>query len=261
MMEALPEYPEEGDLVVGTVKNVRNFGAFIELEEYPGKEGFIHVAEIATGWVKRMSDYVREGQRVVCKVLNVDRSKGHVDLSLKKVNAHQKREKIQDWKNEQKAQKLVEILAERCKMSPEDFMNKHGAAIIEEYGSLYNAFEEAARPDIGLDEKFTGEWVQKFCKVAEENVAAPTASVDGYLEITCPCADGVEKIKEALKTAEKVGNGSVEVQYLGAPKYRIIATKEEYKGAEELIRKAAEAAIASIEDCGGTGRFDREGAK
>ena len=34
-MEALPEYPEEGDLVVGTVKNVRNFGAFIELEEYP----------------------------------------------------------------------------------------------------------------------------------------------------------------------------------------------------------------------------------
>jgi translation initiation factor 2 subunit 1 len=260
-MEALPEYPEEGDLVVGTVKNVRNFGAFIELEEYPGKEGFIHVAEIATGWVKRMSDYVREGQRVVCKVLNVDRGKGHVDLSLKKVNAHQKREKIQEWKNEQKAQKLVEILAERCNLSPEEFMKKHGGKIIEEYGSLYIAFEEAARPDVGLDEKFAGAWVDKFCKVAEENVAAPSASIDGYLEIHCPDPAGVDKIRDALLAAENIGNGNVEVQYLGAPRYRIIATEEEYKAAEELIRKAAQAAIDNIEASGGTGRFDREGAK
>ena len=260
-MDALPEYPEEGDLVVGTVKNVRNFGAFIELEEYPGKEGFIHVAEIATGWVKRMSDYVRDGQRVVCKVLNVDRTKGHVDLSLKKVNAHQKREKIQDWKNEQKAQKLVEILAERCKISQEDFMKKHGAQIIEEYGSLYVAFEEAARPDGGLDDKFTGAWVDKFCQVAEENVAAPTASVDGYLEIQCHGPDGVDSIKEALLAAEKIGDDNVVVQYLGAPKYRIIATEQEYKAAEELLRTAANAAIASIEKAGGTGKFDREAAK
>ena len=103
-------FPEEGDLVVCTVKSVRNFGAFVELEEYPDKEGFIHVAEIATGWVKRMSDYVREGQRIVCKVMKIEKAKGHIDLSLKKVNAHQKREKIQDWKNEQKAVKLIEIL-------------------------------------------------------------------------------------------------------------------------------------------------------
>jgi translation initiation factor 2 subunit 1 len=260
-MEALPEYPEEGDLVVGTVKNVRNFGAFIELEEYPGKEGFIHVAEIATGWVKRMSDYVREGQRVVCKVLNVDRGKGHVDLSLKKVNAHQRREKIQDWKNEQKAQKLVEILATRCDISPEEFMKDNGAKILEEYGSMWLAFEESARPDVDLDKLFKGKWVEEFCKVARENVTAPTATVDGCLEITCPHPEGVEKIKEALRVAEKTGGGNVQVQYLGAPRYRIIATMEEYKTAEELIRKAANAAIANIEVCGGTGNFDREGAK
>jgi len=48
------EYPEEGEFVVGTVKNVQNFGAFVSLDEYTGKEGFIHIAEIATGWVKRI---------------------------------------------------------------------------------------------------------------------------------------------------------------------------------------------------------------
>lgn len=257
-MDAFPEYPEESILVVGTVKNVRNFGAFIELEEYPGKEGFIHVAEIATGWVKRMSDYVRDGQRVVCKVLRVDPSKGHIDLSLKKVNTHQKREKIQEWKNEQKARKLVEIVAERLNTSTQDFMQEHGSALLDEYGSLYFAFEEAARPDVKFKKKLKGKWIDVFCEVAGENVTAPTATVDGVLEISCNKADGVESVKKALIAAEECGNGNVTIQYLGAPRYRIIATDKEYKAAEDLIRKAADMAIASIEKEEGAGSFDRE---
>src|SRR3989337_4504240 len=107
------EFPEEAELVVCTVKDVKNFGAFVTLDEYEGKEGFIHIAEVSSGWIKYIRDYVREGQKLVCKVLRVDRDKGHIDLSLKAVNEHQKREKIQEWKNEQKAEKLLAISAER----------------------------------------------------------------------------------------------------------------------------------------------------
>src|SRR5919109_2491020 len=111
------EYPDEGELVVGTVRAVENFGAFVKLEEYPDKEGFLHIAEVSAGWVKRIRDHVREQQRVVCKVLTVDPSRGHVDLSLKRVNEHAKREKIQEWKNEVKAEKLLEITSQRLKKS------------------------------------------------------------------------------------------------------------------------------------------------
>jgi len=261
-MDTFQEYPEESDLVVGTVKNVRNFGAFIELEEYPGKEGFIHVAEIATGWVKRMSDYVREGQRVVCKVLRIDTSKGHIDLSLKKVNAHQKREKIQEWKNEQKAHKLIEIVAAQLDMSTKDFMVKYGPVLLEEFGSLYVAFEEAARPDLKLDsKKFKGKWTDAFCAVARDNVAVPTASIDGVLEITCSGPDGIDKIREALLAAEAYSEGNVTIQYLGAPRYRIIVQDKEYKAAEELISNAANAAIETIMKSDGAGKFDREASR
>src|SRR5207249_3402763 len=82
----------------------KNFGAFVTLDEYENKEGFIHIAEVSSGWIKYIRDYVREGQKVVCKVLKVDTEKGHIDLSLKAVNEHQRREKIQEWKNEQKAE-------------------------------------------------------------------------------------------------------------------------------------------------------------
>lgn len=96
-------WPELDELVVCSVQQVKDFGAFTSLDEYGGKEGLIHISEVATGWVKYIRDHVREGQKIVCKVLDVNPSKHHIDLSLKDVNDHQRREKIQDWKNEQKA--------------------------------------------------------------------------------------------------------------------------------------------------------------
>ena len=45
-------WPEIGDLVVCTVVNVVEFGAFVQLDEYDKKEGLIHISEVASGWVK-----------------------------------------------------------------------------------------------------------------------------------------------------------------------------------------------------------------
>ena len=75
-------WPEIGEFVVCTVKNVTDFGAYVELEEFGGREGFIHISEIKAGWVKYVRDYVREGQKIVCKVLNVDPSRGHDDYLM-----------------------------------------------------------------------------------------------------------------------------------------------------------------------------------
>ena len=109
----LKDIPDKGELVVCTVLKAKGFGAFVKLEEYPNKEGFIHIKEVASGWVKNIRDHVKEGQRIVCKVMEIDLSKGYVDLSLKRINEHQKREKIQQWKNEQKAEKLLQMIGEK----------------------------------------------------------------------------------------------------------------------------------------------------
>ncbi len=107
------EWPQEAELVVCTVENVKDFVAFVSLDEYGGRQGLIPISEIATGWIKYIRDHIREGQKIVCKVLNVDRSRGHIDLSLKDVNEHQRREKIREWKNESKAQKWLGFVAEQ----------------------------------------------------------------------------------------------------------------------------------------------------
>jgi translation initiation factor 2 subunit 1 len=259
-MVKLQEFPEIGELVIGAVRDVKNFGAFISLNEYDGKEGFIHIAEVATGWVKYIRDYVKEGQIVVCKVLAVDPSKGHIDLSLKQVNEHQRRLKIQDWKNEQKAEKLFELLATKLNREPKELYEQFGFKLIDTFGTLYRAFEESAIDDESLmEEGFKGNWLEPFIEIASENIVPPYVNIDGYIDLICPLPDGIEHIKKALLEAEKNSDETtVIVQYIGAPKYRIKVKAPDYKIAEEELKDAANRAIDYISNKSGTGEFHRK---
>jgi translation initiation factor 2 subunit 1 len=258
-MVRLSEFPDEGDLVVGTIKEVKPFGAFAALDEYPGKEGFIHIAEVASGWVKYIRDHVREGQKVVCKVLTVNPSKGHIDLSLKQVNDHQKREKIQEWKNEQRADKLLQIVAQRAGLTFDEAVKAFGAELVKTFGTVYQAFEEAAADQQVLErEGFKGPWVQHFLDIARENIVLPRVKITGIIEVTCPAGDGVEVVRNSLLAAEAAGDGTLQIHYVAAPKYRIEVEAGDYKTAEAEMKKAVDAAIDYAKNNGGIGSFARD---
>jgi translation initiation factor 2 subunit 1 len=248
------EWPEEGDLVVCTVQHVKDFVAFVSLDEYNGREGLIPISEIATGWIKYIRDHIREGQKVVCKVLNVDTSRGHIDLSLKDVNEHQRRETIREWKNESKASKWISFAAEASGGSAEAIET----ALYKKYGDLYTAFEDIVMngagvvSELGLPETT----VDALVAVAKENVRIPKVTVAGNIILTSPKPDGVNIIRRALRSAEpKIADVEIELTYIGAPAYRIKVTAPDYKTAEKAIEKAASAAIGVVERAGGEGKF------
>ncbi|WMW25907.1 translation initiation factor IF-2 subunit alpha [Methanolobus sediminis] len=253
-------WPESGDFVVCTVKNVTDFGAYTTLEEFDGKEGFIHISEIKAGWVKYVRDHVREGQKVVCKVLNVDPSRRHIDLSLKDVNEHQKRAKIQDWKNEQKAFKWLQFVSEETGTS-NDEMEKIKPKLLESFGSLYSAFEEAAMSgeDAFNDVKMKKKIVTSIVKVAQSNIKLPFVDIAGYIDLNCYLPDGIEIIKLALEAGNEIEEEGVKVDisYTGAPRYRIKVIAPDYKKAESVLKKSSNAAIDTIEKLGGKGEFHR----
>ena len=248
------EWPEEGDLVVCTVQHVKDFVAFVSLDEYNGREGLIPISEIATGWIKYIRDHIREGQKVVCKVLNVDTVRGHIDLSLKDVNEHQRRETIREWKNESKASKWISFAAEASGGSAEAIET----ALYKKYGDLYTAFEDIVMngagvvAELGLPETT----VDALVAVAKENVRIPKVTVAGNIILTSPKPDGVNIIRRALRSAEpKIADVEIELTYIGAPAYRIKVTAPDYKTAEKAIEKAASAAIGVVERAGGEGKF------
>lgn len=252
--------PDKGELVVCTVNKAKGFGAFVTLEEYPHLEGFIHIKEVAPGWIKNIRNHVKAGQRIVCKVMDVEPSKDSVDLSLKRVNDHQRRKKIQQWKNESKAENLLHIVADRLNKSFEGCLEEFGYDLVEKYGSLYEAFEEAAYDEENLgNDGFAGEWVEIFIDVAQENIVIPSVTITGYVELFSPTSDGIEHLKTALKKIEKEDDDvAIEVKYVSAPLYRIDVTAPNYKLAENELRDRAEHGVSYIEEHGGTGQFKRE---
>ena len=252
------EYPEEGELVIGTVTSIRNFGAFVTLDEYAKREAFIHLSEVAAGWVKYIRDHVREGQKIVARVLRIDPAKGQIDLSLKRINDHQRREKVQAWKNEQRAIRLGAQVAEALGRPAEEALDAFGPVVVERYGSLFAAFEVAsADPKRFQKENEKAAWVTAFLKVARESIVPPRVTVLGTLEIKDLQPGGVDHVRAALIAAEKVDSAAVEVQYVGAPRYRLRVQASQYKQAEETLKKATDAALRSIKDAGGEGTFVR----
>ena len=250
------EYPEEGEFVVATVKSIHPYGAFLKLDEYPGKEGFMHISEVASTWVKNIRDFVKEGQKVVAKVIRVDPSKGHIDLSLKRVNQQQRKAKLQEYKRAQKAENLLKMAAEKIGKDFETAWREVWVPLEEEYGEVYAAFEDAAQNGMDvLKGLISDEWIEALRPIIEAYVEIPTVTIDAEFEITVPKPNGIEIIKEALIKARDRVNKEKDIEvkftYQGAPRYRIDITAPDYYKAEEVLEDIAEEILRVIKEAGG----------
>jgi translation initiation factor 2 subunit 1 len=256
-----PDWPEIGDLVIATVEEVTDFGAYVKLDEYD-KKGLLHISEISSSWIRNIRDFIREGQKVVLKVLRVDAEKGHIDLSLRRVTKRERIEKIMVWKTDRKAETLLRSVAEKTGLTFEEVCEKAGAPMEKEYG-LYEGFEKvvkdgaSALTKIGIPEDLATVIVE----IAKERMHVPMVKVKGVVELRTTNPEGVKIIKEAFlnaKKAEKSREGKVRFYVIAAPKYCIEVMAENYKNAEAVLQRVSENIISNIDKAGGQGLFRRE---
>ncbi len=80
MIEEITAEAEVGEIYTGTVARIVDFGAFVTI--LPGKDGLVHISQIAEERVENVEDYLKEGQEVQVKVLDVDQ-RGRIKLSMK----------------------------------------------------------------------------------------------------------------------------------------------------------------------------------
>ena len=81
------KFPEIDDLVMVQVRSVAEMGAYVALMEYDNIEGMILLSELSRRRIRSINKLIRVGKQEVCMVLRVDKEKGYIDLSKRRVSA------------------------------------------------------------------------------------------------------------------------------------------------------------------------------
>ncbi len=255
-------YPKRNELVVANVEEVMGHGCYVSLTEFNNRKAYVHISELSRTWVKNIRVHVREGQRIVAKVLRVDPYKGQIDLSIKRVPEQMKKLKILEAKRGQTATTLFKMVTD--KMSKEDLerVAEVRDILITHHELLYYALEFASTAtqkeliDMGIPEK----WAKTIRKVAADNIVPATVEIKGTAEIIIPGGEGLTHLKEALisgrdNVAEK--NTVIKVYTVGSPRYSIEVESEDYKLAEKALENALERIEDKVEKQHGTFSFKR----
>jgi len=229
--------PEPGEIVVCTVREITSHGIYVNLDQYGGMNGFLHVSEISTGWVRNIERVAKPQQRLVLKVIRADRTRKEIDLSLRQVTNEERRAKVIEWKRAERAQAIMNAVRKKVSLG-EKQLNECVTKMVGQFGSLYAALEMAAKKG---EKAFTGlelpqEFVMAVVETATEKIVPPKYEIGAIVEVSSRAADGVQQIKKTLlAAASSPGSAEIKITYAGAPRYRIRITADDYKQAEKIM--------------------------
>lgn len=231
--------------MVATVKEIFDYGAYVTLDEYRGYRAFLPWSEITARHFKDIKEVLREGQRVVAKVIRVDRSKKPpaVDISTKKVSDDERRSKMILWKRAQKAHNILEIVAKKLGMSVETIYEKAGWKLEDKYKEIMAGIEELAirgeeaASGLDIDEKILATLIEE----ARRHIEVKRVSISGIITARSRAPDGIKRIKsvlgEIINMVFTKGQGDVKINIytLGAPRYRLVLEGTDYRVLERIL--------------------------
>ncbi|MBT6774090.1 S1 RNA-binding domain-containing protein [Candidatus Woesearchaeota archaeon] len=228
--------PEPDEIVLCKVTKIYPNSVFVDLLEY-NDSGMVHISEVSPGRIRNLRDYVSIGRQIVCKVLRIDRERGHIDLSLRRVNSSQRKEKLEETKAELKAESILKTIAKRLGQKTEEIYRQVSDKVFEEYSYLYLCFKDVASGDADLMKLGVDKVIAKeLTKVILDKFRPERITIEGEINVKTYASEGVKKIREILLEIESA-SPTIKLFYLGAGRYKIIIEDVDYKPAEKNFKK------------------------
>ncbi|MFH1631091.1 MAG: S1 RNA-binding domain-containing protein [Candidatus Aenigmatarchaeota archaeon] len=233
--------PSIGEILICKVTHISPNSVTVHINEYD-QEGLVHVSEVSRGWIRDIRRFIKQDQEVVAKVIGSD----PISLSIKRVDDNQKKNKMREFKMEQRADKMLELAAEKLGKTVDQAYEEVGYGLRDRFGSVYEAMKKALHKPSELKKYASDEWIATLHEIAEKNIEQKEFEFRANVTIKTYKANGIKIIKDTLKRAEKSG---LSVSYISAPRYLMrIKTLNPKKGHQELESKL-KTLTASSPDC------------
>lgn len=210
---------EPGDIVLCTVERIERTIVFVKIDGEG--EGNIIMSEIAPGRIRNIRDYVVPKKKIVCKVLRV--SKGNYELSLRRVTLKEKKEVMEQQKQEKGyASVLKSVLKEKFEQVIKEITKEE---------KLFDFIEEVKENPKKL-EKFAGKEDTKKILEILLSQKQKKSTIKKKINLKSNKEEGIEIIKEILRSIKDSN-----IKYISAGVYSIETEAENIKKADQKMQE------------------------
>lgn len=250
------KYPEVDDLVMVNVKEIADMGAYVKLLEYDEIEGMILLSELSRRRFRSIQKLIRVGRNEVAVVLRVDKDKGYIDLSKRKVIPEDAILCEERYSKSKAVHSILRHIAEKHQVALESLYETYAWPLARKYGHAYDGFKLVITNPDQVFEGITPPSMEVYhdliAQISHKMTPNPV-KVRADIEVTCFSYEGIDAIKEALRAGEAAGTElvPVKIKLVAAPLFVLTSLALDKNKAVEVLEQAIEKIKESIVAAGG----------
>ena len=188
--------------------------------------------------------------------MRIHKHKGYIDLTLRRVNIKEKKEKTNAIKLEQKAETIIQLVAKKHKVAPKQLYVKLSGKILENYEYIHHLFEDVIDGAEKLEKYVDSAYIDDITELILQRFKPQIVQLTGTITMQSYAYDGITIIKDAINSIGKVED--VSITYLGGSRYRLIAKGEDYKSVEPIFKDCLNKVVSYMKEHGGEAEYQKQ---
>jgi len=255
------QFPDAEDLVIVQVQRVAEMGAYVYLLEYNNIEGMIQLSELSRRRIRSINKLIRVGKTEIVVVLRVDKEKGYIDLSKRRVSGEDITKCEEKYNKSKAVHSIMRHVSETCKVPIMTLYEQFGWDLYKKFGHAYDAFKLIVQePDKVLApyaEHMTEQVKEALLTNINRRLTPMPVRLRADIEVTCFGYEGIHAIKSALLKGQEVGGEDmpIKIKLVAPPLYVMMTTALDKEMGIQKLEEACEVVAEIIKEKGGETRI------
>ncbi|CAH0385210.1 unnamed protein product [Bemisia tabaci] len=254
-------YPEVEDVVMVNVRSIAEMGAYVHLLEYNNIEGMILLSELSRRRIRSINKLIRVGKTEPVVVIRVDKEKGYIDLSKRRVSPEDI-EKCTERFSKAKAvnsilRHVAELLGYENDQQLEELYQRTAWYFEEKTKKKASAFDffkqavvdKSVLNECGLDEKT----LDVLYNNIQNKLTSQAVKIRADIEVACYGYEGIDAVKAALRAGLACSTPSlpIKINLIAPPLYVMTTATPEKADGLKALQDAIEQVDKKINELGG----------